>query len=71
MDVPRDLVAELEETARLAAGELDHHVVTQPVDRRTANRLIRRSYLAGLLREYAERLRGLLGSDDHPANGTG
>jgi hypothetical protein len=60
MELPRDLVAELEETLRLAAGQLRHRDITGPVEPAEARRLVYREHLASLLSEYAERLRPLL-----------
>lgn len=56
----RDELAHLEEICRLAAGELEQVDITRPVDQATARRLIRRKWLADLLRDYAAKLRGQL-----------
>jgi hypothetical protein len=69
--VDRDDLVHLEEICRLAAGELDRiPEITQPVDQKTAERLIRRKWLADLLRDYAALIRGhLAGRTTVPRDG--
>jgi hypothetical protein len=55
----------------MAAGELRRVEVAQPVTQEVARRLVRRVWLADLLRAYAEELRGHLGTDHHSEDDTG
>lgn len=58
--VSRELLTEIEETMRLAGGELKNFRILEAVDSKSASDLIRRCHFADLLLAYATDLREII-----------
>ena len=69
IEVPRDLLADIESVSRRIIGELKRIDIVGPVPCDYATRLVRRRWLADQLDALAARLRGVLYGDepDDPA----